>query len=161
MSRRSSARRGPADQAAADASSAAMRAEMSRTLHRLVADTRANADPVFTAQAVAQLVDAWAESALTMIAAASSFQPKTGVADASLRVAATSCVPPDEVHGAMLAALAIIVDAARAGRPDVDTACLRFADTFSSCLRDAIAGAYLRTAAAFEDQLGLTPGIAN
>ncbi len=161
MSRRGGARRKVAGQADLDASVAAMSVVLSRALHRLIADARGNADPVFEVQAVGQLVDAWAKSALAMIAAASPSQAEPRAAAAAVSNATASSPRPDDVHAEMLGALALIVDAARAGRPDVDAACVRFADMFSSCLRDAIAGAYLRTAAAFEEQLGLAPGIAN
>jgi hypothetical protein len=138
-----------------------MRAALSQALHRLVTDTRENPSPTFVAQAVADLVDVWAESALAMIDAASSGRPVPVAAAPAHGAAAGAVSNPDDVHAALLAALGLIVEATRAGSPDIDSACVRLADTFSACLRDAIAGAYLRTTAALEERLGIPPGIAN
>jgi hypothetical protein len=138
-----------------------MRATLSHALHKLVAETRENPEPVFAAQAVAQLADAWAQSALAMVAAASSASVAAVHASPEVTAATTQPTQPDDVHAAMLASLRLIVDGAREGQADIEVDCHRFADTFSACLRDAIAGAYLRAASAFEEQLGISPGIAN
>jgi hypothetical protein len=138
-----------------------MRHVLSEALHGLVASTRENHEPAFIAQAVAALVDAWSSSALAMIGAAAEAPQGAQKAASGRDPAVASPVQPDAVHASMLASLRLIVDAARAGSTDLDEPCLRFADTFSACLRDAIAGTFLRTTAAFEEQLGLAPGAVN
>ncbi len=161
MSRRRATPGAVATQADVDASLSSMQATLSHALHKLVAETRENPEPVFAAQAVAQLADVWAQSALAMIGAAVAASSAAARAAADLVTTPARPTHPDEVHTSMLVSLRLIADGARAGAPNVDADCQRFADTFTACLRDAIAGAYLRTAAAFEDQLGISPGIAN
>ncbi|MBW8824457.1 MAG: hypothetical protein JF567_09620 [Xanthomonadales bacterium] len=160
MALRKSRRRAFAGQADAEVALAAMRTALSQALHKLVDETRENPAPTFVARAVAHLVDAWTQAALSMITAASMASTAPAAAPAT---EPARQIEPETVGAALLVSLRLIVDGVRAGRPDheIDVDCQRLADTFSTCLRDAIAGAYLRTATAFEEQLGIPPGIAN
>jgi len=65
------------------------------------------------------------------------------------------------VRCAVLEALNLIVEGARAGRPDIDEQCQRFADAFAQSVLEATAAAYLRATAAVEQRLGVSAGLAN
>ena len=170
MSRRKSRPQAAASQVDVDHALDGMQRELSAALHRLLADTKADPSAAFATHAVAGLVDAWAVAALEMIDAAarcavvasSSTSKSRSVATVTpeARVPADSA-DPDSMRSALLESLKLIVEATRAGRPDVDEACAQFADTFAGCLRDAIASAYLRTATAFENELGISQGLMN
>jgi len=129
-----------------DTSLSAMRTVLSQRLHQLITETRDNPKPEFAAQAVAQLVDVWVQSALAMIAAAVDASTHAPHSPAVPAPPATASSLPDELRASMLASLRLIIDGARANEPDVDDQCQRFADTFAQCFRDAIAGAYLKMA---------------
>ena len=61
----------------------------------------------------------------------------------------------------MLDALRLIVEGARAGQPDIDNQCQRFADAFAQSVLEATADAYLRATAAVEQRLDLSAGLPN
>ena len=151
-----------ATEADRDAQLEQMRAEMTRVIYELLERVRAQPDAISVTQAVAAYVDAWSVSALEMIkAAAMAAFAGSAAVDAGTPAPASSSASIDALHGAIVNSLACIVAMARAGQSGVDDACRRFADCYTSCFGDAIAEISLRSMAAFEQRLGVDPGLPN
>lgn len=73
----------------------------------------------------------------------------------------TSVADTAAVRSSVLDALRLLVEGARAGRPDIDDQCQRLADALAQSVLEATADAYLRATAAVEQRLGVSAGLAN
>jgi len=150
-----------------DARLEAMRVEMRHAVYGLLRTIETLPGVSSVAQAVEGFVDRSALAAIEMIEVAASTTFASSAAASAAADGATargsfaSAASIEELHKAIIGALACIVGAARAGQPGVDEACHQFADSCTAWFADGIAKTGLRALVAIEQKLGVDPGLPN